>query len=128
MASRSQADKVRLLQQQVDEVKDIMLENMEKSFQRQERIETIQDMTEELVFEADAFRKTSKKLERKLWYQNIKLCACIAILVVVIILLLGGGAFLAWFFGLFGKLKHVLSPPHTTPTQAASTTAAAASP
>jgi len=52
--------KVASVQQQVSEVKEIMMDNIEKVLDRGEKIEVLVDKTEALRFQADNFHKQGR--------------------------------------------------------------------
>jgi len=51
-SSNKEADKLRNVQKQVDEVKDIMMENIEKILERQEKLEEIDKKSEDLLVQS----------------------------------------------------------------------------
>ena len=65
--------KVSRVQAQVSEVKNIMMDNIEKVLDRGEKIELLVDKTENLRFQADNFHRTGRALRRKMWWQNLKM-------------------------------------------------------
>uniref|UniRef100_A0A7R9TUL6 Uncharacterized protein n=1 Tax=Micromonas pusilla TaxID=38833 RepID=A0A7R9TUL6_MICPS len=72
-ANPDQISKVTRVQQQVSEVKEIMMDNIEKVLDRGEKIELLVDKTENLRFQADNFHRTGRALRRKMWWQNLKM-------------------------------------------------------
>lgn len=83
-----EVDKVSKVQQQVSEVKEIMMDNIEKVLDRGEKIELLVDKTENLRFQADNFHKTGRALRRRMWWQNLKMKLVFASFVVIVILIL----------------------------------------
>lgn len=79
-----EVSKVVAVQKKVDEVKGIMVENIERVLERGERIELLVDKTDSLRFQADKFHKTGRALRTKMWWQNFKV-QIIVLLVVVLI-------------------------------------------
>ncbi|KAK9867853.1 hypothetical protein WJX84_009201 [Apatococcus fuscideae] len=77
--------KVAAVQKKVDEVKNIMVDNIEKVLERGEKIELLVDKTDNLRFQADKFHKTGKQLRSKMWWQNFKMKVIIVIVVLVLI-------------------------------------------
>lgn len=80
-----EVSKVAAVQKKVDEVKGIMVENIERVLERGEKIELLVDKTDNLRFQADKFHKTGRALRSKMWWQNFK----IQIIVVIVLILLG---------------------------------------
>lgn len=83
--------KVASVQKKVDEVKGIMTENIEKVLARGERLELLQDKSDNLLNEAQRFQAGSRTLKRGLWWANCKMKIVVAfavILLAVVIFLL----------------------------------------
>jgi hypothetical protein len=80
--------KVARVQQQVSEVKEIMMDNIEKVLDRGEKIELLVDKTENLRFQADNFHRTGRALRRRMWWQNLKMKLVFAAFVLIVILIL----------------------------------------
>ncbi|PNH06023.1 hypothetical protein TSOC_007676 [Tetrabaena socialis] len=68
----------------VDEVKGIMTENIEKVLARGEKLELLTDKTENLMNEADRFQRTGRTLRRKMWWQNCKMKIVVAMAVLLL--------------------------------------------
>lgn len=66
-------DKVAAVQKQVDEVKNVMIENIEKVLDRGEKIELLVDKTQSLRNSADTFHRQGKQLRRQMWLNNLKM-------------------------------------------------------
>ncbi|KAL6639617.1 hypothetical protein ACP70R_023347 [Stipagrostis hirtigluma subsp. patula] len=66
-------DKTLKVQAQVSEVKNIMLENIEKTLGRGEKLSELQDKTSDLRSQAQEFKKQGVKIRRKTWLQNMKI-------------------------------------------------------
>jgi len=92
------ADKINKLKGEVDEVKSVMVSNIEKVLERGERIELLVDKTETLSSNAFKFKRQSTALKRSMWWKNIKLILIIVVVIVIIIYIIvaivcGGPAF-----------------------------------
>jgi len=94
-ANPEAVSKVSHVQQQVSQVKEIMMDNIEKVLDRGEKIELLVDKSDALRFQADNFHKTGRSLRRNMWWQNTK----IKIIAGIILL----GIILALIFGICGK-------------------------
>lgn len=90
MEHPEEISKVAAVQRKVDEVKNIMVENIEKVLERGEKIELLVDKTDDLRFQAEKFHKTGRHLRSKMWWQNfkVKILLCIVILVIAIVIFL----------------------------------------
>eukprot|EP00245_Coleochaete_scutata_P007150 TRINITY_DN22251_c0_g1_i1.p1 TRINITY_DN22251_c0_g1~~TRINITY_DN22251_c0_g1_i1.p1 ORF type:complete len:225 (-),score=47.64 TRINITY_DN22251_c0_g1_i1:1120-1794(-) len=73
---------------QVQEVKGIMMENIEKVLDRGEKIELLVDKTENLRFQADNFQRQGRQLRRNMWFANMKMKLIVLAIIVAIILII----------------------------------------
>jgi len=77
--------KMTQVQGQVDELKGIMVKNIDQIAARGERLELLVNRTEDLQANAITFKRTSRNLERSMCMKNAKLGILIAIVAIVII-------------------------------------------
>jgi vesicle-associated membrane protein 7 len=73
---------------QIDDVKGVMVENIEKVLARGEKIELLVDKTEQLNQSARKFQRASKSLKSAMWWKNVKMWLLIAAIVAIIIWLI----------------------------------------
>eukprot|EP00002_Diphylleia_rotans_P001066 TRINITY_DN10586_c0_g2_i1.p1 TRINITY_DN10586_c0_g2~~TRINITY_DN10586_c0_g2_i1.p1 ORF type:complete len:219 (+),score=60.06 TRINITY_DN10586_c0_g2_i1:69-725(+) len=76
------------VQSQVEEVKSIMMKNIDQVIARGERMEILVDKTQNLNDTASQFQKTARQVRRKMWLKNIKLTALIALFVLLVVFFL----------------------------------------
>ncbi|XP_029961392.1 vesicle-associated membrane protein 8 [Salarias fasciatus] len=81
-------DKVQALRDQVDGVKSIMTENVDRILARGERLDDLMGKSEDLQAGAQHFKQTSQKVARAYWWKNVKLIVVIVVVVVVILLII----------------------------------------
>eukprot|EP00003_Mantamonas_plastica_P014649 TRINITY_DN2532_c0_g3_i2.p1 TRINITY_DN2532_c0_g3~~TRINITY_DN2532_c0_g3_i2.p1 ORF type:complete len:204 (-),score=63.99 TRINITY_DN2532_c0_g3_i2:141-752(-) len=79
------ADRIMQVRGEIDEVKNVMVQNIEKVLERGERIELLVDKTENLSTQAFKFKKQSGALKRQMWWQNAKLMLILILVVLAII-------------------------------------------
>lgn len=79
-----EGDKIGRIKEQIDNVKQVMLENIDTVLERGERIESLCDRTEALAEEAEGFHRNSRTLKRKMQMRNIKLAIGIFLLVCIL--------------------------------------------
>mmetsp|Transcript_19263 Transcript_19263/g.45040 ORF Transcript_19263/g.45040 Transcript_19263/m.45040 type:complete len:219 (-) Transcript_19263:216-872(-) len=84
-SSNPNADKLNRVKGDIDEVKSVMVQNIEKVLERGDRIELLVDRTESLNQHAVKFKKQSTQLKRAMWWKNAKLMGVLAVVVGVII-------------------------------------------
>jgi len=85
-----QNDAIRNVQREMDGVREIMTENIERVLERGERIDLLVDKTDRLGGNARDFRVRSRGLRRKMWWKNVKLMAMLAVVVIFLVYLLVG--------------------------------------
>merc|ERR1712178_2695 len=78
-------DKMSAVQKQVDEVKNVKIENIEKVLDRGEKIELLVDKTQSLRNSADTFHRQGKQLRRQMWLNNLKMKLLIFFIVAFVI-------------------------------------------
>jgi len=83
-------DAISNVQNEIDSVKNIMTENIERVLERGERIDLLVDKTDRLGGSAHEFRVRSKGLRRRMWWKNIKLMVLLTIVVIFLIYLFVG--------------------------------------
>ncbi|KAG8555848.1 hypothetical protein GDO81_017836 [Engystomops pustulosus] len=81
-------DKIRHVQNQVDEVIDVMQENITKVIERGERLDELQDKSESLSDNATAFSSRARQLRRQMWWRECKMKAIVALVLVFILLVI----------------------------------------
>lgn len=95
--SQGGQDNVSQLRNQVDEVKGIMTQNIEKVLERGERLEDLIASTNELEAQSQTFQKTARRVQRKMWWRNTKMTLCLigvgitVVLVIILIILFSTG-------------------------------------
>ncbi|KAL4063810.1 synaptobrevin-domain-containing protein [Scleroderma citrinum] len=78
-------DEIARAQAELNQVKDIMVQNVEQILSRGERIELLVDKTDNMAHQATAFRRGARAARRQMWWKNSKV---LALTVVVVLLLL----------------------------------------
>lgn len=77
--------KITNLQRKVDDVKTVMLGNIEEVIKRGEKLADLDSKADALAFEADRFKSSGIALRKKMWWQQTKWQIvggiCVAILV-----------------------------------------------
>ncbi|CAF1866422.1 hypothetical protein Bca4012_033794 [Brassica carinata] len=80
---------------QVSEVKGVLIENIDKLYDRGVKIENLVEKTADLRSQADVYRTKGDQIKKKMWFQNMKIklifLAIIIALILIIILSVCGG-------------------------------------
>ena len=77
------------IEAEVEAVSDVLKENLRKVVEREGKLGTLDEQTDQLKKGALQFQKTSKQLETQMWWENRKLNLAIGVagaLVVVLII------------------------------------------
>lgn len=85
-----QDDAMRTAQSEIDNVREIMTENIERVLERGERIDLLVDKTDRLGTNARDFRVRSRGLRRRMWWKNVKLMVLLVLVAVFLVYLFVG--------------------------------------
>ncbi|KAK2563715.1 Thymocyte nuclear protein 1 [Acropora cervicornis] len=80
-----ETDQISKVRRQVHEVQDVMTQNIEKVLERGEKLDVLIEKAEELDHGSQVFHAQSRRLHRKMWWQNQKMCLILTFVVLVII-------------------------------------------
>jgi vesicle-associated membrane protein 7 len=69
------SDELARAQTELNQVKDIMVQNVEQILSRGERIELLVDKTDVMAGQATAFRRGARSVRRQMWWRNSKILA-----------------------------------------------------
>lgn len=94
-----ETDQISKVRRQVHEVQDVMTQNIEKVLERGEKLDVLVEKAEELDHGSQVFHAQSRRLHRKMWWQNQKMCLILTFVVLVII-----AAIVLGILGASGKL------------------------
>ena len=78
------------VQSEIDNVRGIMTENIERVLERGERIDLLVDKTDRLGGSARDFRVRSRGLRRRMWWKNVKLMVLLGVVIIFLVYLLVG--------------------------------------
>ncbi|OQD76392.1 hypothetical protein PENDEC_c004G06047 [Penicillium decumbens] len=84
------ADSLATARREIDSVRDIMTENIERVLERGERIDLLVDKTDRLGGSAHDFRIRSRGLRRRMWWKNIKLMVLLGVVIIFLLYLFIG--------------------------------------
>ena len=66
----SSSSRMEEVNMKIDDVKSVMLENIDRVLERGERLETLMDTSEELSTQSMSFYKNSSQLKSRMWYRS----------------------------------------------------------
>ncbi|KAI5198451.1 hypothetical protein E4T39_06731 [Aureobasidium subglaciale] len=88
-ASRDGNQRTAALQAEIDSTVNVMRNNINKVSERGERLDSLQDKTDNLAVSAQGFRRGANRVRKQMWWKDMKMRMCliagIIILLVVII-------------------------------------------
>ena len=70
---------------QIDAVKEVMVQNIEKVLERGEKIELLVDKTDRLNQQAFKFERQSKRLKNVMWWKKVKMYLTFAFIIALVI-------------------------------------------
>lgn len=111
-----EADKIGRIKEQIDSVKQVMLENLDNVIERGDRIENLCDKTEQLKEEAIGFHTNARTLKRRMLMRNVKICIAIIGLIGILALVI---SFVACGIN-FSKCKSAAPAPAAPPAPSTS--------
>jgi len=114
------ADKINRVRNEIDEVKSVMVQNIEKVLERGERIELLVDRTENLNQTAFQFKKKSTQVKRRMWWKSVK----VMVILIFVLLIIAYAAVAVGCGGLaFQRCRAALSGSSSSTTTTAASTA-----
>ncbi|OQR95953.1 hypothetical protein THRCLA_07440 [Thraustotheca clavata] len=84
---RTKVDKIAEVMAQVDAVKSTMQENIQVVLSNTEKMETVEQKSNDLSEQAKVFRNTGKSLSRAMYWKNLKMTIAIGLLIVLVIII-----------------------------------------
>jgi vesicle-associated membrane protein 4 len=74
--------------QQIDDTVGVMRENINKVSQRGERLDSLQDKTDNLAVSAQGFRRGANRVRKQMWWKDMKMRVCLIIAVIILIIVI----------------------------------------
>lgn len=81
--SNPKSDNINKVKNQIDEVKGIMINNIDKVLERGDQLDQLVVRTEELTNVSQDFRVKAKKLKNTMWWKNVKLLLILIFIIFV---------------------------------------------
>jgi len=76
------------LQAQIDDTVGVMRENINKVSQRGERLDSLQDKTDNLAVSAQGFRRGANRVRKEMWWKDVKMRICLIVVIILLILVI----------------------------------------
>jgi len=80
--------KTAAIQAQIDDTVEIMRDNITKVAERGERLDSLQDKTDNLAVSAQGFRRGANRVRKNMWWKDMKMRIIIGLAIAVIIVII----------------------------------------
>uniref|UniRef100_A0A1D1Y0B1 Synaptobrevin 1 n=1 Tax=Anthurium amnicola TaxID=1678845 RepID=A0A1D1Y0B1_9ARAE len=74
------------IQKQIDETVGIMRDNINRVAERGEKLDALQDKTENLSVSAQGFRRGANRVRKQMWWKDMKMRIIITLVVIALLL------------------------------------------
>jgi len=76
------------LQAQIDDTVGVMRENINKVSQRGERLDSLQDKTDNLAVSAQGFRRGANRVRKQMWWKDMKMRMCLIVGIIILLIVI----------------------------------------
>ncbi|CAK7900555.1 synaptobrevin homolog 2 [[Candida] anglica] len=76
------------IQAQIDDTVGIMRDNINKVAERGERLDSIENKTDNLAISAQGFRRGANRVRKDMWWKDMKMRMCIILGVVIVLIVI----------------------------------------
>mmetsp|Transcript_5082 Transcript_5082/g.7171 ORF Transcript_5082/g.7171 Transcript_5082/m.7171 type:complete len:180 (-) Transcript_5082:459-998(-) len=80
-----QADQFATVHKKLDDVKNVMVQNIEMVLERGEKLELLVDKSEQLQLDSFRFQKSSKKLRQAMFWKKVKIYLLVTFVIIIIL-------------------------------------------
>ncbi|GAA5876771.1 hypothetical protein JCM3774_003469 [Rhodotorula dairenensis] len=87
-STAASGSKVQTIQQEIDATVGIMKDNITKVAERGERLDALQDKTDNLAQSAQGFRRGANRVRKKMWWKDMKMRVLIAVGIAVLVIVI----------------------------------------
>jgi hypothetical protein len=74
--------------QQIDDTVGVMRDNINKVSQRGERLDALQDKTDNLAISAQGFRRGANRVRKQMWWKDMKMRVCLIVGVIILLVVI----------------------------------------
>nr|XP_031859860.1 uncharacterized protein CI109_004708 [Kwoniella shandongensis]KAA5526932.1 hypothetical protein CI109_004708 [Kwoniella shandongensis] len=83
-----QSKKIADIQSQINETVDVMHKNITQVAERGERLDALQDKTDNLAVSAQGFRRGANRVRKQMWWKDMKMRIIIGVGIAVLIIII----------------------------------------
>ncbi|KAK1300585.1 hypothetical protein QJS10_CPB13g00341 [Acorus calamus] len=84
-SSDPNADRINRIRGEMNQVRNVMIENIDKVLDRGDRLELLVDKTAHMQGNTLRFRKQARRFRSTVWWRNVKLMIMLIVLLLIII-------------------------------------------
>ncbi|KAI4380970.1 hypothetical protein MLD38_007095 [Melastoma candidum] len=84
-SSDPNADRINRLKGEVSQVRNVMIENIDKVLERGDRLELLVDKTANMQGNTFRFRKQARRFRSNVWWRNVQLTVAVIVVLLIII-------------------------------------------
>jgi vesicle-associated membrane protein 4 len=77
-----------LLNQEIDATVQVMRKNIENVAQRGDRLDVLQDKTDNLAESAQGFRRGANRVRKQMWWKDMKMRVCIVVGIILLLVVI----------------------------------------
>jgi len=78
------ADKISMVRENAERVKDVMVENMQKILEKGERVELLVKKTDLMQTQATGLKRKAAEVRRSMYWRNVRMCALIILIILAL--------------------------------------------
>ncbi|KAL0979189.1 hypothetical protein UPYG_G00181920 [Umbra pygmaea] len=108
-------NRLQQVQDDVEEVKGIMLDNLNKADERSGKLGELENRADQLLEQSKAFSKTAAKVRQQMWWEHKRTQVLIGIIAVVVIAIIIGIIVFAFGNGKESSNNSATANPTTSP-------------
>ncbi|KAI5970879.1 SNC2 [Candida margitis] len=76
------------IQAQIDDTVGVMRDNINKVAERGERLDSIENKTDNLAISAQGFRRGANRVRKDMWWKDFKMRMCLIFAVIIVIIVI----------------------------------------
>ncbi|CAN3358869.1 synaptobrevin homolog 2 [Diutina catenulata] len=84
----SSQNRTAAIQAQIDDTVGIMRDNINKVAERGERLDSIENKTDNLAISAQGFRRGANRVRKDMWWKDFKMRICLIIGVIIVLVVI----------------------------------------
>ncbi|OJK02102.1 SNAP receptor SNC2 [Aspergillus aculeatinus CBS 121060] len=87
-AAQNGDPRTREIDKKIQETVDTMRSNIFKVSERGERLDSLQDKTDNLAVSAQGFRRGANRVRKQMWWKDMKMRVCLIICVIILLVVI----------------------------------------